>query len=137
LGSSNKSNQNDEAISEINVVPLVDIILVVLIIFMISAPMIMKPALPIELPKGKSGEMLSDKSISILIAQDGATYIDGNLMTEEALSDFIKVKIAQNPEVMAMISADQNSMHGAVVRILDLIKSLGVKKFGISIEKQN
>ena len=137
MGSSNRSNQNDEAISEINVVPLVDIILVVLIIFMISAPMIMKPALPIELPKGKSGETLNDKNISILISQDGATYIDGNLMTEEALTDFIKVKVAQNPEVMAMISADQNSMHGAVVRIMDLIKSLGIKKFGISIEKQN
>jgi biopolymer transport protein ExbD len=137
LGSSNRSNQNDESISEINVVPLVDIILVVLIIFMISAPMIMKPALPIELPKGKSGETIQDKSISILISQEGSIYIDGNLMTEEALTDFIKVKVAQNPEIMAMISADQNSQHGAVVKTMDLIKSLGVKKFGISIEKQN
>jgi len=137
LGSSNRSNQSEDVISEINVVPLVDIILVVLIIFMISAPLIMKPALPIELPKGKSGETIKDKNISILISQDGSTYIDGNLMTEEALTDFVKVKVAQNPDVMAMISADQNSMHGAVVRIMDLIKSLGVKKFGISIEKQN
>jgi biopolymer transport protein ExbD len=137
LGSSNRSNQTEEAISEINVVPLVDIILVVLIIFMISAPIIMKPALPIELPKGKSGESIKDKSVSILISQEGATYIDGNLMSEEALTDYIKVKVAQNPDIMAMISADQNSMHGAVVRVMDLIKSLGVKKFGISIEKQN
>lgn len=138
MGSSNHSSRNnDEPISEINVVPLVDIILVVLIIFMISAPMIMKPALPIELPKGKSGEAVKDKSVSILIAQDGFVYIDGNLMNDEALSDFIKVKVAQNPEIMAMISADQSSMHGAVVRIMDMVKSLGVKKFGISIEKQN
>ncbi|MCS6837658.1 MAG: biopolymer transporter ExbD, partial [Bdellovibrionaceae bacterium] len=61
----NPLGDSDDVISEINVIPLVDIILVVLIIFMISAPLIMKPAIPIELPKGQSGETIKDKNLAI------------------------------------------------------------------------
>lgn len=131
-----KVSDSDEAISEINVVPLVDIILVVLIIFMITAPMIMKPALPIELPKGASGENLGDKNLTILISQEGGLYLDGKLVNEESLKAGVAEKLLVNPEIMAMISADQNSTHGIVVRVMDMVKTLGVKKFGISIEKQ-
>jgi biopolymer transport protein ExbD len=135
LGSYRQSSQNDEPIAEINVVPLVDIILVVLIIFMISAPMLMKPALPIELPKGESGEILKDETLAIIVTQEGSLYIDGHLMSQDAFTDFVKVKVSQNPDIMATISADQNSMHGAVVKVMDRIKSLGIKKFGITIDK--
>ncbi|MES2856659.1 MAG: biopolymer transporter ExbD, partial [Bdellovibrionota bacterium] len=47
---------DDEPIAEINVVPLVDIILVVLIIFMVTAPMVLKPTIDINLPKAASGD---------------------------------------------------------------------------------
>jgi biopolymer transport protein ExbD len=40
----------DELITQINVVPLVDIILVVLIIFMLTANIIAKQSLKVELP---------------------------------------------------------------------------------------
>lgn len=61
-------SQNDEAIADINVVPLVDIILVVLIIFMVTAPMIMKPSINVNLPKAASGDETIPSSLSISIA---------------------------------------------------------------------
>ena len=129
--------QEDEGpIAEMNVVPLVDIVLVVLIIFMVSAPIIMKPAMPIELPKGKSGETIRDKNLAILISAEGSVYVDGQLISDEALQDLVKVKLAQNPDLMVLISADRTSQHGVVVKIMDAIKSLGVKKFGISVDPQ-
>ena len=137
MGSSRLSNNvEDDAISEINVVPLVDIILVVLIIFMISAPMIMKPALPVELPKANSGESIKDKSATITISQDGQLFLDETRLDLAQLEVRIKERLTGNPELMVMISADQKSQHGDVVRVMDRVKILGVKKFGISIEKQ-
>jgi biopolymer transport protein ExbD len=50
------TSDSNEVISDINVVPLVDIILVVLIIFMVTAPMIMKPSINVNLPKAASGD---------------------------------------------------------------------------------
>lgn len=130
-----KDQDELESIAEINVVPLVDIILVVLIIFMISAPMIMKPALPVELPKASSGDSIKDKNITITIQQDGSTYLEDKKVDELNLKQIIQQKLIENPELMVMISADQASQHGVVVKIMDTVKGLGVKKFGISIEK--
>jgi len=63
-----KLGQDDEVISDINVVPLVDIVLVVLIIFMVTAPMIMKPAINVNLPKAGSGDPSAPSQLSISIA---------------------------------------------------------------------
>ena len=39
-------------------------------------------------------------------------------------------------EIQAIISADKDVPHGRVVAVLDLVKSAGVKKFAISIDKK-
>jgi len=130
-------NDFDEAISEINIVPLVDIILVVLIIFMVTAPMIVRNQFPVQLPKASSGEaQQKNQDLALAILKDGSFMIDGKTVTEEQASDLIRLAVAKNPEVSATIAADQNALHGSVIKVLDLVKTLGVKKFGISIDKK-
>lgn len=125
----------DESISAINVVPLVDIILVVLIIFMVTAPMIMKPAINVNLPKAASGEKSTPSQLSIAIATDGSLNLNGANVEEAAISAKAQEEVGKNPEVQAIISADKDVPHGTVVHIIDLVKTAGVKKFAISIEK--
>lgn len=136
MGKSKSLSDSDEAISEINVVPLVDIVLVVLIIFMVTAPMIMKPALPIQLPEASSGESLTDKNLSITITTAGEVFLDGKKISDEELKSEAQKKLVSSPDVMAMISADLNATHGVVVRVMDLIKSSGINRIGISIDKK-
>lgn len=127
--------EQDEAISDINVVPLVDIILVVLIIFMVTAPMIMKPSINVNLPKAASGEQTNPTQLNITVTQDGSILLNGAPATEEQVRSKAVEQVATNPEVQAVIAADQAVPHGKVVSVLDLVKSSGVKKFAISIEK--
>lgn len=126
----------DDSISDINVVPLVDIILVVLIIFMVTAPMIMKPTINVNLPKAASGENTAPSQLAITLAQDGRTLLNGNPATEESISTKAKEELQKNPDVQAIISADKDVPHGRVVTIIDVVKSAGVKKFAISIDKK-
>lgn len=130
-----KSGDNEESISDINVVPLVDIILVVLIIFMVTAPMIMKPSINVNLPKAASGEQSTPSQLSIGIAPDGSLNLNGVRADESAIQAKAQEELVKNPEVQAIISADKETPHGTVVRIIDLVKTAGVKKFAISIEK--
>ena len=46
-----------------------------------------------------------------------------------------KEEFKKNPDVQAIISADKDVPHGRVVGVLDIIKTTGVKKFAISIQK--
>jgi len=128
-------SQNDEAIADINVVPLVDIILVVLIIFMVTAPMIMKPSINVNLPKAASGDETIPSSLSISIAAGGALTLNGQAAQEGNIQTKAQEEASRNPDIQAVISADKDVPHGTVVRIIDIVKTAGVKKFAISIEK--
>lgn len=131
-----KIDQSDDLQSEINVVPLVDIILVVLIIFMVTAPMIMKPSINVNLPKAASGEATIPSKLNITVSGDGKVILDGKEATDDMITSAAKSEVDKNPETQAIISADKDVPHGRVVAILDLVKSAGVKKFAISIDKK-
>ncbi len=130
-----KHDQIDDLQSEMNVVPLVDIVLVVLIIFMVTAPMIMKPAININLPKAATGEATTPTKLDIAIASDGRTSLGGQFVDDESITRIATEEFSKNAEIQAIIAADKDVPHGRVVSVLDLIKSVGVKKFAISIEK--
>ncbi|MCK6598751.1 MAG: biopolymer transporter ExbD [Bdellovibrionaceae bacterium] len=125
----------DEPLSDINVVPLVDIILVVLIIFMVTAPMFIKPSINVNLPKAISGDQTQPSKLNISITADQRINLNGTFTDETAVANKAKLEFEKNPEVQAVISADQSVPHGKVVSVLDIVKSAGVKKFAISIEK--
>lgn len=131
-----KSDSNDDVLAEINVVPLVDVILVVLIIFMVTAPMIMKPSINVNLPKAGSGEATVPSKLNITIAKDGAITLDGKTADDQKLQAAAREEVKKNSEIQAIISADKDVPHGRVVSVLDLVKAVGVKKFAISIDKK-
>lgn len=131
-----KFNSEDEIMAEINVVPLVDIILVVLIIFMVTAPMIMKPSINVNLPKAGAGEPTAPSKLNISISQDGKLNLDGKAVEDEQVKAMAAEEFRKNPDVQAIISADKDVSHGRVVSVLDIVKAAGVKKFAISIDKK-
>lgn len=125
----------DEPISDINVVPLVDIILVVLIIFMVTAPMFMKPTINVNLPKAVSGDNATPSLLSIGLSADGKLSLNGKFSDEDSIRKMATEQVQKNPEIQAVISADKDVTHGRVVSIIDIVKTAGVKKFAISIDK--
>lgn len=131
-----KYSDENEAIADINVVPLVDIILVVLIIFMVTAPMFMKPTINVNLPKAASGDKSTPSQLNIAITADGKINLNGSFVDDAAVSAKSAEEVGKNPDVQAIISADKDVPHGRVIGILDIVKSVGVKKFAISIEKK-
>ncbi|MCM2354560.1 MAG: biopolymer transporter ExbD [Pseudobdellovibrio sp.] len=131
-----KADQSDEIMSEINVVPLVDVILVVLIIFMVTAPMIMKPSINVNLPKAASGEATTPSKLNITISGDGKLNLDGQMVEDAQVQAKAQEEAAKNPDIQAIISADKDVPHGRVVSVLDIVKGAGVKKFAISIDKK-
>src|SRR4051812_34121101 len=111
------SGNSDEPISDINIVPFVDIILVVLIIFMVTAPVLLKPSINVNLPKSGSGDSTAPSELSIAIQANGNVSLNGKPTTETELNTYSKELAAKNPEVQAIVSADKDVTHGKVVSI--------------------
>lgn len=126
---------NDEAISDINIVPLVDIILVVLIIFMVTAPALMKPSVPIQLPEASSGDQTEPTLLQIAITADNRVLVNDQETDEDEAKRLARVEVERNPEVQAVVAADRDVPYGSVIRVLDWVKSSGVKKFAVTTDR--
>ncbi len=134
-----KNSSSDDVISEINIVPLVDIILVVLIIFMVTAPALMKPAVEVDLPSAASGDPSEPTLLQVLVTLDGRVFVNNSEVDEVQAKEMCALEFQKNSEVQAIISADQGVNYGLVVKVLDWIKSSGVKNFAVTtdVEKES
>jgi biopolymer transport protein ExbD len=121
-------------ITEINVTPLVDIMLVLLIIFMLTAHLIARQAIEVELPAASQSTAAQATTLTVTLTRDGALYLDNQPTTPDGLRAAVRAAVAKDPKTQAMIVGDKAVTHGRVVWVLDTIKSLGVSSFAIQID---
>jgi len=121
-------------ITEINVTPLVDIMLVLLIIFMLTAHLIARQAIEIELPHASQSSAPPPTTLAIALKADGAMFLNDRPVTADALRAALKDAVARDPKVQAIVAGDKRVSHGRVVWVLDTVKSAGITQFAIQID---
>ncbi len=128
------ANDDDNGlIASINVTPLVDVTLVLLIIFMVTARIIVSQGMPMDLPKAASGEDVQTV-FSVELTVDGQTVVDSKkVQNDESVAELAKAARAKNPELRAVIRADNKVEHGRVIHVLDLLKKNGVDKIAFAV----
>ena len=123
------SGQNGSGIiSGINVTPLVDVMLVLLVIFIVTAKIIVTPAVPLDLPHAAHGEEVQ-VILSIIVPARGAILVDGApIPNDDAIGDKARAAAAGNPELRAVIQADGDVPHRRVMRVLDELKGARITR---------
>jgi biopolymer transport protein TolR len=124
----------DGLIVGINVTPMVDIMLVLLIIFIVTAKIIVAPAVSMDLPEAGNTEEVQ-VVLSIVVPERGATLVDGETVDDPAaLTRAAAASRARNPDVRAVIHADGGVPHRRVIQTIDALKRAGLVKiaFGVS-----
>lgn len=127
---------DDELISGINVTPLVDVTLVLLVIFMVTATYIVRASVEVNLPRAAHGGEAVGTLLAVVLTKDGEIYLEGVRRDEAQLVARTREAVARDRDARVIISADRAASHGAVVRVIDLVKDAGVTKFAIQIEKE-
>ena len=123
-------------ISAINVTPFVDVALVLLVIFMVTAPIIAKDLLNVKLPKTESGDGKGMSTLGLSVNRQGQILLNGNAVSEEALRDEVKKALSADKQAQAIIAADVETQYGNVVRVIDIVKSAGLSRFAIQVERK-
>ncbi|HEX3695150.1 MAG TPA: biopolymer transporter ExbD [Polyangia bacterium] len=115
-------------IAGINVTPLVDVMLVLLVIFIVTAKIIVTPAVPMDLPRAAHGEEVQ-VVLSVIVPAGGPMLVNGAaLPNDDALEASAGVALAGDPELRAVISADGSIPHRRIVHLLDLLRGAGVSR---------
>jgi biopolymer transport protein TolR len=129
-------DDEDDLISGINVTPLVDVVLVLLIIFMVTATYIVRASIEVDLPRAAHGGDSVGTLLSIVVSRGGEVFLDGVALDEDGLVRATREAVARDRDARVVISADRGALHGAVVRVIDLVKGAGATRFAIHVEKE-
>jgi len=127
---------DDELMSGINVTPLVDVVLVLLVIFLITAPVLYQSAIKVQLPKAKSGETTPKSPMNFMISKEGDLSWDNKRLSWEELSTRLTQLGPQAAEETAIISADQATPHGTVIKLMDTLRQAGLTRFALNVESK-
>jgi biopolymer transport protein TolR len=114
-------------IQGINVTPLVDIVLVLLVIFIVTAKIVVTPAVPLDLPKASQSKDLQTV-FSVLVPVRGSLSVDGEVLSDAALVDRARAALARDPQLRAVIQADREVSHGRVMGVLDSLEAAGLSR---------
>ena len=127
---------SSEGIFDINITPFVDVALVLLVIFMVTAPIMVREELKVQLPKSLSVDSGSKaQTIGVAITKEGQVLLGGQLVANEDLGPRFAELATNQPEASVLISADAESKHLDLVRVIDLLKRQGLNRYALQVER--
>ena len=122
-----------DSFNEINITPLTDIFLVLLIIMMVIAPMLDQQGLNLAVPEVVNAEQVKQDSkiMSVTVTSDNQFIFENQTIQAADLEQFF-AKHAKNYPDGLLIQADDNSEHGAIVRVMDSARNVGITSISLS-----
>src|SRR5581483_11756607 len=117
------NGQESEPITGINVTPLVDVILVLLIIFMVTAPMLHRRALHVQIPKASRSERVATQALRVELDGSRRLWLEGKPLILEDLVAELKRRSEREPELPLSLAADRAVPYGEVVALLDGLRA--------------
>jgi biopolymer transport protein ExbD len=125
---------DDELVTGINVTPLVDVVLVLLVIFMVTAKLIASQGIPLDLPKAASAGT-TQTIFTVSVAPNGDVSANGvPVRNAQELESKAKAALVDNPELRTVIQASVSASHGAVMRVMDELREVGVTKIAFATD---
>jgi biopolymer transport protein ExbD len=129
-------NRAGAIIEGINVTPLVDIMLVLLVIFIVTAKILVTPAVPLDLPRATRTDHIQ-VVFAVTIPAAGPTQVNGQAVADErALRGRAAAALAQDPELRAVIQADGSIPHRRVIAALDALREAGLTKVAFATQAE-
>ena len=129
-------DNDNEAMSDINMTPLVDVMLVLLIIFMITMP-VLTQQVTLNLPETTETPPAPDeKPVSLTLNSEGQLYWGEELLDDHQLKTRLTQMSLQQPNLAVQLQADKDVRYERVAQIIAQTQSAGIREFGLVTEVQ-
>ncbi len=124
--------------ARIEIIPLIDIMFFLLASFMmVSLSQIHMKGIKVNLPVGQKGETQSKSDyISVSVDQNGNPFFDKEEMDYDKLTARLKTVHSENPEAKVFVRGDAGTVHGNIIKVLDILRSVGFYKIAFEIKSE-
>ena len=124
--------------ARIEIIPLIDIMFFLLASFMLaSLTMIRMQSIKMDLPTATvASRDFKPDILNIDVDKTGQMYVEKKPVNLVELRTILSNKIHINTNVPVYISGDKDATHGAVIRVLDIVRREGIQKVSFAISPQ-
>ncbi|HEX2279248.1 MAG TPA: biopolymer transporter ExbD [Candidatus Tectomicrobia bacterium] len=123
--------------ARIEIIPMIDIIFFLLVFFMVSTlSMTINHGLPVNLPKAASSQQDLRETFNVTVMQDGTLFLNKEPTTLKELGQQVKTGLEKDPELVVIINADDQALHGAIVSVMDEVRLAGVSRLAIAVQTE-
>ncbi|MBW1670087.1 MAG: biopolymer transporter ExbD [Deltaproteobacteria bacterium] len=114
--------------ARIEMLPLIDVVFLLLVFFIYAMlSMVVHRGLRVELPSASTSEVDRNEYISITIAKDNSIFVHKEPVDLSKLNEKVMEQVDKKPDIPVFISGDSRADLGIAIRVLDLLKSVGIK----------
>lgn len=116
----------------LDITALIDVVLLLVIFFMISTSFIVQPGIKVKLPQAGTKEEGTPEDLVVLVTKEGDLYYGDTKVTDQELRDRLGRDARAEGNSVLIIKADEEAMHGRVVKVMDMAKTEGISRLAIA-----
>ena len=116
----------------LDMTPLIDVVLMLVIFFMLTTTFVLAPGIKVDLPKGSSVQRAQETDQVVVVTKEGDVYYRDERVDLATLQAALHQSQQEQPGLRVVIKADKNALHGRVVDIMDLAKTMGIERLAIA-----
>jgi biopolymer transport protein ExbD len=117
---------------ELNMAPLIDMIFILLIFFLVTTSFVKESGVEVERPIAESTIAKAQTNLIIAVTQDGRVFAEKNVIDIRSVRSYMERFVAESPQGTVVIAADQGSMTGLVIQVLDACRAAGIKNVSVA-----
>lgn len=114
---------------------MIDTMAFLLVFFMIaSLAMTRQAGMPVNLPRAEAGapQTWGDRQVVITLDRAGKIYLDKRPVGLASLGEALRARLANRPDLVVVVNADERVRHGEVVAAMDAAKAAGAARMAIA-----
>lgn len=130
-----RSITENEELTEINISPLIDMVFILLIFFIVTTVFVEETGVDINRPDAVSAQQLEKNSILIAVTAKNQVVYGKREIGVTGVRALVKRLTTQEPEMPVIVQADEGSLTGTLVRVVDESKLGGARKVNVATKK--
>lgn len=121
----------------IEMLPLIDVVFLLLVFFIYAMlSMVVHRGLRVELPGAATAETNQSEYVGITITKDNAVFVGREAVTLNTLVEKVMEHSGGRGSLPVFISGDRRSDLGMSVKVLDRLKSAGIREVSIECAEE-
>lgn len=128
--------EESDDLPQINIVPMIDVVFAILTFFIMSSLFLTRSeGLPVNLPKAATAQSQEKIKMTVTVDNQGNVFLDRKPTAVKDLAKQVKSTMANQPEALVVINADEKVEHGQVIAVMDQLRTVEGAKLGISTRR--